>query len=116
MPKLTGLDISRNPLKCDEELSAAIQWLTDHNVTPIESSHVIGNIKIPEPDENYGEGLNQWTDLAKRLCDKWDAGPPQRPVPRKSSKKTTTRLEESSVSMPGPFIKSDIIRDSSKVS
>jgi len=36
MPKLSGLDLSHNPLDCDEEFNQALQWLTDRGVTPTE--------------------------------------------------------------------------------
>lgn len=37
MPKLTGLDLSRNPMDCDNEFNEAVQWLTDHGVSPTET-------------------------------------------------------------------------------
>lgn len=36
-PKLSGLDLSHNPLDCDEEFNQALQWLTDRGVTPTET-------------------------------------------------------------------------------
>lgn len=33
-PKLTALDLSHNPMDCDDEFNEAIQWLTDHGVSP----------------------------------------------------------------------------------
>ena len=105
MPRLSGLDISRNPLRCDEDLSAAIEYLTDSNVTPTESFHSAGTPKINEPYEGYSEVLSQWTDLAKRLCNKWDGGPPPRPAPRRVNKKPITKEQDPLISLPGPFFK-----------
>lgn len=36
MPKLSGLDLSHNPLDCDEDFNEALQWLTDRGVAPTE--------------------------------------------------------------------------------
>lgn len=36
MPKLSALDLSHNPLDCDEDFNMAVQWLTDHGITPTE--------------------------------------------------------------------------------
>ncbi|XP_011500414.1 PREDICTED: chaoptin [Ceratosolen solmsi marchali] len=129
MPNLSGLDLSRNPLRCDEDLSAAIQWLTDNNVTPKESVHVTGSVTKHDYDyEGYGESepVTQWSDLAKRLCDSWEGGPPPRPAPRKPAKKSqsagaqaTAAVQESAEtglpSLPGPFIKFDFSDDFSHV-
>jgi hypothetical protein len=90
MPNLSGLDLSRNPLRCDEDLSAAIQWLTDNNVTPKETTRATASPGKRDYDyEGYGESeaVSQWSDLAKRLCDSWEGGPPARPAPRKPAKK-----------------------------
>lgn len=109
VPNLSGLDVSRNPLKCDEDLSAAVQWLADHNVLPTES--------IRDSSSNIEYGLQDnhqeltrdvdsdkgWTDLAKRLCDSWEGGPPARPAPKKPSKKPVKVTEEPA----GPIIKYD---------
>ena len=109
MPKLSGLDVSRNPLRCDEQLTSAIQWLTEHNVTPTESLHVLGGPKVNDPYDGFGENVNQWMDLAKRICDKWDGGPVSRPSPRKVPKKTNlnNKVKDSPISLPGPFLKKE---------
>lgn len=36
-PKLSGLDLSRNPLTCDNEFTEAVQYLTDNGVVPTET-------------------------------------------------------------------------------
>lgn len=38
MPNIVSLDLSYNPLDCDVEFKDAVQWLTDHGVTPLELS------------------------------------------------------------------------------
>ena len=135
MPNLQGLDLSRNALRCDEDLSAAVQWLTDNNVTPSESMRAMGSIRRDldydgaSPSEananDGGASVSQWTDLAKKLCDSWEGGPPTRPAPKKPTKKpgqsagaqATDAAQESAEaalpSLPGPFIKFDFSDDSS---
>lgn len=130
MPQLSVLDISRNPLRCDEDLSAAVQWLTDNNVTPTESTRSSngGSSKRGDYDyEGYATGdtdtVSQWTDLAKKLCDSWEGGPPPRPAPKKPAKKVQSAGAQASAaaqdsaeegglpSLPGPFIKFDFSDD-----
>ncbi|XP_016917993.2 leucine-rich repeat-containing G-protein coupled receptor 5 [Apis cerana] len=85
MPSLANLDLSHNPLDCDVEFNEAVQWLTDHGVAPIETSRYISNYGNTD---NYqdSEGISQWTDLAKVVCDGISSGPRPRPVPRKEKK------------------------------
>ncbi|KAK9310620.1 hypothetical protein QLX08_000161 [Tetragonisca angustula] len=84
-PKLVSLDLSHNPIDCDLEFNDAIQWLTDHGVTPIETSKYISNYGN---GDNYqdSEGISQWTDLAKIVCEGVSTGPRPRPVPHKEKK------------------------------
>lgn len=81
MPKLSGLDASMNPLDCDNEFHDAIHWLISHGVTPMETLKYISNIKN---DEEYAEteGVTEWTDLAKTICNDEFDGPPSR-MPKK---------------------------------
>ncbi|XP_050477184.1 toll-like receptor 3 isoform X2 [Bombus huntii] len=85
MPNIVGLDLSYNPLDCDVEFKDAVQWLTDHGVTPLELSSYISNYG---DSDNYqdSEGISQWTDLAKIVCDGISSGPRPRPVPHKETK------------------------------
>ncbi|CAK9801615.1 Insulin-like growth factor-binding protein complex acid labile subunit [Anthophora quadrimaculata] len=84
-PKLVSLDLSRNPLDCDVEFNEAIQWLTDYGVTPFESSSYISNYGN---NDNYqdSEGISQWTELAKVVCDDINDGPPDRTISHKEKK------------------------------
>ncbi|XP_063995974.1 insulin-like growth factor-binding protein complex acid labile subunit [Diachasmimorpha longicaudata] len=77
MPNLSGLDASMNPLVCDNEFNDAILWLINHGVTPMETLKYISNIKN---DEEYAEteGVTEWNDLAKTVCDDGFDGPPSR--------------------------------------
>ncbi|XP_016838257.1 insulin-like growth factor-binding protein complex acid labile subunit isoform X2 [Nasonia vitripennis] len=131
MPQLSVLDISRNPLRCDEDLSAAVQWLTDNNVTPTESTRSSNGEGFKRGDydyEGYATGdtdaVSQWTDLAKKLCDSWEGGPPPRPAPKKPVKKVQSAGAQASSaaaqdsaeegglpSLSGPFIKFDFSDD-----
>ncbi|XP_076178791.1 leucine-rich repeat domain-containing glycoprotein 150 isoform X1 [Ptiloglossa arizonensis] len=84
-PKIFGLDLSHNPLNCDDEFNEAIQWLTDQGVTPMESlknGNNYGNA------EHYldSDGISQWTDLAKKVCDGINDGPPDRSISQKEKK------------------------------
>lgn len=45
-PKIVGLDISNNPLECDDEFKESVQWLTDHGVNPIETLRYLPVFKI----------------------------------------------------------------------
>ncbi|XP_015430593.1 PREDICTED: uncharacterized protein LOC107187100 [Dufourea novaeangliae] len=85
-PKIVGLDLSRNPLDCDDEFNEAVQWLTDHGVSPMEPSKYISNYG---GGDNYQdpEGISQWTDLAKIVCDGVNDGPPDRQFPHKKKLK-----------------------------
>ncbi|XP_066600925.1 leucine-rich repeat-containing protein 15 isoform X2 [Prorops nasuta] len=76
-PKLSGLDISQNPLDCDSDFNSAIQWLTDHNVEPKETFRYISNYEKAD-DYIEAKGISQWVDLAKIVC----AGIPDGPPPR----------------------------------
>ncbi|GAB1863514.1 Insulin-like growth factor-binding protein complex acid labile chain [Camponotus japonicus] len=94
MPKLSGLDLSHNPLDCDEEFNQALQWLTDRGVTPTEMVKYFndfGNID----DDTDSKGISQWTDLAKIACDGIDAGPPPRRVPSKNTVPKNDFLDDS---------------------
>ena len=81
-PKLSGLDASHNPFVCDEELNQAVQWLIGHGVTPTESLRYISNYGHAE-DYAEAEGVTQWTDLARLVCDLEDDGPPSRTIKHK---------------------------------
>ncbi|XP_060819755.1 extracellular matrix protein 2 isoform X1 [Bombus pascuorum] len=85
MPNIVGLDLSYNPLYCDVEFKDAVQWLTDHGVTPLVLSSYISNYG---DSDNYqdSEGISQWTDLAKIVCKDISSGPRPRPVPHKETK------------------------------
>ncbi|XP_076247086.1 leucine-rich repeat domain-containing glycoprotein 150 [Calliopsis andreniformis] len=84
-PAIVSLDLSHNPLDCDDEFNESVQWLTDHGVTPIETLRYISNYGN---GDNYQEsdGISQWTDLAKIVCEDINDGPPERPVPHKEKK------------------------------
>lgn len=130
MPQLSGLDISRNPLRCDEDLSAAIQWLTDKSVTPTESVRGSNGGASKRSDYDYegyatgeSDAVSQWTDLGKKLCDSWEGGPPPRPAPKKPAKKVQSAGAQAAAAaqasaedgglptLPGPFIKFDFSDD-----
>ncbi|XP_029162036.1 insulin-like growth factor-binding protein complex acid labile subunit [Nylanderia fulva] len=99
-PKLSGLDLSHNPLDCDEEFNQALQWLTDRGVTPTETLGYASDFVNVDEDAD-SKGISQWTDLAKIACDGIDAGPPPRPVPSKSTPKNDfTDDSEESDSLP----------------
>jgi insulin-like growth factor-binding protein complex acid labile subunit len=83
MPKLTGLDLSHNPLDCDAEFTEAVQWLTDHGVAPTEILKYVTDFDNVD-DNADSTGIRQWTDLAKIVCDGIDDGPPPRSPPGKS--------------------------------
>lgn len=82
-PKISGLDLSRNPLDCDPEFNEAIQWLTDHGVTPKET---LKYSSYDNDDDSESDGISQWTDLAKAVCDGVDDGPPPRTMVPKDKK------------------------------
>ncbi|KAJ8669910.1 hypothetical protein QAD02_001169 [Eretmocerus hayati] len=148
MPNLSALDLTGNPLRCDEDLSKAVQWLTDNNVTPSESTRAMGSMRHDYDDEvsaneslgasssssssssalsssssssssSVSDTLNQWTNLAKKLCDSWEGGLmlQPRPVPKKTAKKPvspvaslpreSTDEETQFEGLPGPYIKFD---------
>lgn len=109
MPKLSGLDLSHNPLDCDEDFNEALQWLTDHGVSPTEmlrwvrsnltrfNIHLVYRTRILSTfhnafyryindftnvdDDADSKDISQWTDLAKIACDGIEDGPPPRRVP-----------------------------------
>ncbi|EZA61307.1 Insulin-like growth factor-binding protein complex acid labile subunit [Ooceraea biroi] len=83
-PKLTGLDLSHNPLDCDTEFNDAVQWLTDHGVAPTETHKYATDFSNIDDDAD-STGISQWTDLAKIVCSGMDAGPPPRSFPGKST-------------------------------
>ncbi|XP_015178510.1 PREDICTED: insulin-like growth factor-binding protein complex acid labile subunit isoform X2 [Polistes dominula] len=78
-PKLSALDWSHNPLKCDEDFNKAIQWLTSHGITPVErrTYSTYGD----NMDYSDDDGITQWKDLAKIICDSEEDGPPSRMIP-----------------------------------
>nr|XP_050851752.1 uncharacterized protein LOC127064573 isoform X1 [Vespula vulgaris] len=79
MPKLSALDLSHNPLDCDEDFNMAVQWLTDHGITPTEiRTHSTYGDNM---DYSDSEGITQWKDLAKIVCDGVEDGPPSRTIP-----------------------------------
>ncbi|XP_046821563.1 uncharacterized protein LOC124425357 [Vespa crabro] len=79
MPKLSALDLSHNPLDCDEDFNTAVEWLTAHGITPIEiRTHSIYGDNM---DYSDAEGITQWKDLAKIVCDGVEDGPPSRMIP-----------------------------------
>ncbi|KAG7205516.1 hypothetical protein KM043_007497 [Ampulex compressa] len=88
-PKLSGLDLSLNPLDCDDEFNTAIQWLIDHGVAPTETLKHIANYKMGE-DYPESDGIGQWIDLAKVVCDGVSDGPPPRTMVHKDKKPKVT--------------------------
>ncbi|KAI4493750.1 hypothetical protein M0804_001926 [Polistes exclamans] len=79
MPKLSALDWSHNPLDCDKDFNTAIQWLTNHGITPMETrTHSIYGDNMDYSDV---DGITQWKDLAKSVCDGVEDGPPSRKIP-----------------------------------
>lgn len=78
-PKILGLNLARNPLECDDEFSEAIQWLTDRRISPMEPFRYFSDYVN---DDNYqdNEGISQWTDLARVVCDGLNDGPPSRDI------------------------------------
>ncbi|XP_076686379.1 leucine-rich repeat domain-containing glycoprotein 150 [Andrena cerasifolii] len=85
IPKIVGLDLSHNPLDCDDEFNESVQWLTDHGVTPIETMRYVSNYGNGDSDQDP-DGISQWTDLAKVVCNDINDGPPERPVPHTEKK------------------------------
>ena len=85
IPNIAGLDLSHNPLDCDVEFNESVQWLTDHGVTPVETSRYVSNYGNGDSEQDP-DGISQWTDLAKVVCDDINDGPPERPVPHKEKK------------------------------
>nr|XP_012215054.1 PREDICTED: LRR receptor-like serine/threonine-protein kinase GSO2 isoform X1 [Linepithema humile]XP_012215055.1 PREDICTED: LRR receptor-like serine/threonine-protein kinase GSO2 isoform X1 [Linepithema humile] len=83
-PKLTGLDLSRNPLNCDNEFTEAVQYLTDNGIVPTETFSHVNDFEFNIENDADSKGISEWTDLAKIVCDGIDAGPPSRPIPKKS--------------------------------
>ena len=96
IPKIVGLDLSHNPLDCDDEFNESVQWLTDHGVTPIETMRYVSNYGNGDSDQDP-DGISQWTDLAKVVCHDINDGPPERPVPHteKKQKVILERLDTS---------------------
>ncbi|XP_046743458.1 podocan isoform X2 [Diprion similis] len=83
-PHLSGLDISNNPLACDQEFNAAIQWLIDHGVDPSETLRYVSNYALDDySDSSVASDLGEWMDIAKVVCDSMEGGPPLRPLPRR---------------------------------
>lgn len=82
-PKISGLDLSHNPFDCDAEFNEAVQWLTDHGVTPKET---LKYSSYDNDDYSDSEGISQWTDLAKVVCDGVEDGPPSRSMSHKDKK------------------------------
>ncbi|XP_046424002.1 uncharacterized protein LOC124181453 isoform X1 [Neodiprion fabricii] len=80
-PHLSGLDISNNPLACDQEFNAAIQWLIDHGVDPSDTLRYVSNYALD--DYTDASDLGEWKDIAKVVCDSMEGGPPLRPLPRR---------------------------------
>lgn len=85
MPKISAIDISHNPLDCDQDFHLAIQWLTDHGVTPIERPTHSSHSDIVEFSES--DGISKWIDLAKIVCDGIEDGPPSRKLSTQSKTK-----------------------------
>lgn len=82
MPKLSGLDATHNPFACDEEFNQAIQWLTEHGVTPTEVLRYMSS-SVNAEEYAEAEGVGKWTDLARVVCDDDEDGPPPRTIPKK---------------------------------
>ncbi|KYQ55613.1 Insulin-like growth factor-binding protein complex acid labile subunit [Trachymyrmex zeteki] len=123
-PHLTGLDLSHNPLDCDTEFTEAVQWLTDHGVAPTEVLETSLNLSFSlscfyrlisdkyddiEDIDNFMD-INQWTDLAKIICDGIDDGPPARSPPGKSTQKDTL-LNIDIVEDSDPLLKHELDND-----
>lgn len=79
-PKLSGLDISQNPLVCDGDFKSAMQWLTRRGVMQTEVLEMMNLQSTSYIEEKHTAG--QWSDLAKVVCASVDEPPPRRmPVP-----------------------------------
>ncbi|XP_011147036.1 protein artichoke isoform X1 [Harpegnathos saltator] len=81
-PKLSGLDLSHNPMDCDNEFNEAVQWLTDRGVKPTEMIKYYSDFLAGHDGES--DGISEWTDLAKTVCDGIEDGPPIRQFPDKN--------------------------------
>ncbi|XP_011052746.1 PREDICTED: leucine-rich repeat-containing protein 15 isoform X2 [Acromyrmex echinatior] len=86
-PHLTGLDLLHNPLDCDAEFTESVQWLTDRGVAPTEVLELINDKYDDIEDIDNFMDVNQWTDLARIICDGIDDGPPARSPPGKGTQK-----------------------------
>lgn len=71
-PSIQVLDISNNPLQCDETLRDTITWLSEHHVSPAsatptwkthESVYASNHITFI-----YSSNKSSWRDLAKQRC------------------------------------------------
>lgn len=82
-PKLSGLDASRNPLSCDTEFNDAIQYLVSHGITPMETLRSISNLGDSDSFIEAADGITQWSELAKLVCEGEYGGIPPRRVPSK---------------------------------
>ncbi|KAL6263720.1 hypothetical protein P5V15_003806 [Pogonomyrmex californicus] len=108
-PRLTGLDLSHNPLDCDAEFTEAIQWLTDHGVAPTEILKY--NNDFENIDDVDSTGLSQWTDLAKIVCDGIDDGPPPRSPPGKSSHRKGILVDLDVIEEAGTVLEDELHND-----
>ncbi|KAB0801556.1 hypothetical protein PPYR_05910 [Photinus pyralis] len=68
IPSLQELDLSHNPLRCDEILHNATSWLNKHNVQPLLDSLQWKTHEELNDYENQGKALSSWRFLVKERC------------------------------------------------
>lgn len=68
IPFLQELDLSHNPLHCDEVLHNATSWLTKHNVQPLLDTLQWKTHEELNDYENQGEAHSSWRFLVKERC------------------------------------------------
>ncbi|XP_012537655.1 extracellular matrix protein 2 [Monomorium pharaonis] len=111
MPHLTGLDLSHNPLDCDSEFTEAVQWLTDNGVAPTEVFELVSD-KFDDIEEiDNSMNINQWTDLAKVVCDGIEDGPPPRSLPGRGTHQKEIPLDLDIVEDSDPMLKNELDND-----
>lgn len=113
-PQLTGLDLSHNPLDCDAEFTDAVQWLTDHGVSPTEVLEIVNDKydDIEDIDSLISTmDITEWTDLAKIVCDGIEDGPPARSLPSKGTHEKEIPLDLDIIEDSDPFLKNELDND-----
>ncbi|KAI4504111.1 hypothetical protein M0802_000582 [Mischocyttarus mexicanus] len=109
MPKLSALDWSHNPLDCDKDFNIAVQWLTNHGITPMEArTHSTYGSNM---DYSDADGITQWKDLAKSVCDGVEDGPPSRTIPTPVKSNITSQELLGDVENTNTFISGDLVDD-----